>query len=82
MKYSKIDSNNKCKIYHDYIKLQQYRCAICGLHQDASEKRFCIDHDHYSGEVRGVLCFKCNWGLGMFHDSADLLMQAAKYLGR
>lgn len=50
-------------------------CMICG-----SIERLCIDHDHATGEIRGILCSKCNSGLGMFRDSVCLLEKAASYL--
>ena len=40
----------------------------------------CIDHDHESGEVRGLLCRYCNVGLGKFSDEVQLLVKAASYL--
>jgi len=50
-------------------------CVICG-----SSRRLCIDHDHVTGKIRGVLCTKCNAGLGMFEDDADRMKQAINYL--
>lgn len=53
-------------------------CAICKLKTDA----LCIDHDHDTGKVRGVLCVDCNLGLGRFKDNPDRLRGAIKYLSR
>jgi hypothetical protein len=50
-------------------------CAICG--KEAPEH---VDHSHDSGDVRGILCFNCNGGLGQFKDSVDALVNAAAYL--
>jgi hypothetical protein len=50
-------------------------CAIC-----AREDPERVDHSHDTGEVRGILCFNCNGGLGQFRDSADTLRDAASYL--
>jgi len=58
--------------------VQSGRCAICSV--PFAETRPCIDHDHDSGAVRGLLCIRCNTGLGMFGDDLDLLKRAADYL--
>ena len=55
-------------------------CGICG--DPPKEKRLCIDHDHNTGIVRGLLCHTCNTGLGMFRDSPDLMLKAIAYLAR
>lgn len=39
-----------------------------------------IDHDHETGQVRGILCFQCNSGLGKFKDSKESLLRAIEYL--
>jgi hypothetical protein len=51
-------------------------CKICGLKLEI----LCIDHNHTTGRVRGLLCGKCNSGIGFFNDNPDLLKNAAKYL--
>lgn len=53
-------------------------CAICG--GTDKKKRLAIDHDHSSGQIRGLLCGKCNASLGLFRDSVDILRSAIKYL--
>jgi len=61
-------------------RLQSGRCAICG---DPPGKRgLHLDHDHLTGIVRGLLCHRCNFGIGLFRDSEELLMRAITYLGR
>lgn len=54
---------------------QQDRCAIC-----QKEEKLCIDHCHSSGRVRGLLCHRCNSGLGYFRDNPDFLEKAILYL--
>lgn len=72
-------------IYRLY-KLQRGRCAICGARGDVQELGFkkygpfCIDHDHKTGKVRGLLCSNCNKGLGMFRDCQKFLHAAIAYL--
>lgn len=51
------------------------KCMICG-----SDKKLCIDHDHATGEVRGILCGVCNSGLGLFGDDVDKMKKAIEYL--
>lgn len=56
------------------------RCMICsGINKG---KELHIDHDHISGSVRGLLCTKCNTGLGLFNDNEELLRRAIEYLRR
>lgn len=59
---------------------QEGACAICGIPFIEDEYR--IDHNHETGEVRGLLCVACNSALGMFQDSPDVLRKAAEYLER
>lgn len=54
-------------------------CQVCGS-EDPGLKRPPIDHDHATGEVRGVLCNQCNRGVGMFRDDPWLLRRMADYL--
>lgn len=56
-------------------------CEICGK-QCGVHKNLSVDHDHDTGFVRGLLCMKCNAGIGKFGDSADLLRSALEYMER
>lgn len=66
--------------YNSLFVKQQGCCAICGKHQSEFERALYVDHDHKTGKVRGLLCHKCNVGIGMFGDNKTLLIEAAKYL--
>lgn len=55
---------------------QEGCCAIC---KDNTPKLF-VDHDHMTGEVRGLLCHYCNTGIGLFMDNPDRLKSAIQYL--
>jgi hypothetical protein len=56
-------------------------CAICKEENSLHDKLY-VDHDHLTGEVRGLLCVRCNAGIGMFLDSTERLQSAIKYLTR
>lgn len=53
-------------------------CAICG--EPPGRNRLHVDHCHESGAVRGLLCARCNQGLGFFRDDPSLLAKAMRYL--
>jgi hypothetical protein len=59
-------------------------CAICKATSPSGIKngRWHTDHDHETGEVRGILCGNCNLGLGNFKDNPSLLRSAVAYLER
>lgn len=54
---------------------QEAKCAICG-----DKTKLCVDHNHATGKVRGLLCRKCNAALGLFGDSALNLLRASAYV--
>lgn len=60
---------------------QKESCAICG-DRFTSTKNMHIDHCHKNGHVRGLLCYRCNTGLGSFRDSTKNLRAAIRYLDR
>lgn len=68
--------------YDQMLKKQRGKCAICGLPDPGQKgKKFlCIDHDHKTGKVRGLLCHRCNRGLGLLFDSIKAVEKAVKYL--
>lgn len=67
--------------HEDAVRLldaQGGRCPVCGLALMDSEAH--VDHDHDTGEVRGLLHSRCNRSIGSFHDDPEELRRAADYL--
>ena len=67
--------------YRLRLRKQRGVCAIC-QEKCKTGWRLGVDHCHTSGQVRGLLCGKCNSGLGMFKDDPERLIQAIGYLLR
>ena len=67
--------------YNEYLELQQGKCAICGT-TEYTNKDWCADHDHATNQPRGLLCGRCNAGLGYFKDNPEHLQSAINYLGK
>jgi hypothetical protein len=67
--------------YDRMLAEQGSRCAICRTDQPGSrQKLWSVDHCHASNRVRGLLCHRCNLGLGYFKDDPDRLRSAIVYL--
>jgi len=75
--------------YERYLELSEATknaCYICGdketaINSKGERRMLSVDHDHKTGEVRGLLCHRCNAGLGYFRDNQELLKVAVEYLG-
>jgi hypothetical protein len=70
--------------YAALLEAQGGACAICRKPETATYRgkvrALAVDHSPNTGEVRGLLCFRCNVGLGKFGDDAERLRAAADYL--
>lgn len=73
--------------YQKLLEDQNYACAICGK-ANANGRKLYVDHDHSCcfgskscGKcIRGLLCHKCNSGLGHFDDSVESMNKATEYI--
>lgn len=67
--------------YENMLAKQNGLCKICSAKKPGGRTRlFFIDHCHNTGKVRGLLCMRCNTGLGLFLDNPDFLKKAISYL--
>lgn len=70
--------------YNRMLEEQGNVCKIClqpeqMLHK-GNPKRLCVDHDHITGRVRGLLCQRCNTTLGRYEDNPELMKNLISYL--
>jgi len=65
--------------YWQMLTVQNNTCRICKLPFDTKRKPH-VDHCHATRKVRGLLCARCNHGLGQFKDNPAFLREAANYL--
>ena len=73
-KYGLSEEEYLCILYE-----QRGLCLLCGKPMGED---ICVDHDHETGEVRGLLHRLCNVGIGAFGDDIDMLERAIEYIRR
>ena len=67
--------------FEQLMSLQNNRCAICGTDSPGSHgNTFHVDHDHVTGKVRGLLCFRCNSSIERIDTYPDWLTKVDQYL--
>lgn len=66
--------------FQDLYDSSKGLCAICGTSEEDNGRALAIDHCHDTLKVRGLLCDRCNHGLGHFKDNPDFLNAAIEYL--
>ncbi len=81
----RLNADLKCKYgitldeYQRMLAAQGGVCAIC-KGTCPRKNRLAVDHDHSTGEVRGLLCDPCNSAIGIMEDSPERLRAAADYI--
>ena len=64
----------------DYTAMLARQGGACAICHRKSRQVLCVDHCHVSAKVRGLLCGKCNSGLGFFDENPSLMRTATAYL--
>lgn len=59
---------------------QNNMCAICGKDFSELKDNPCVDHNHNTGKIRGLLCPHCNRGIGLLQDDPTICLKAYNYL--
>lgn len=65
------------EMYLSILELQQNKCAIC---LELFGNKICVDHDHGTSKIRGLLCGPCNSALGLFGESIEILQKTINYI--
>ena len=66
--------------YDDMRMSQNFKCEICGTHEDLQTKRMSVDHCHQTKAVRKLLCGKCNMALGLVNENISILENMVNYI--
>ena len=67
----------------DLLLEAQNGCAICHTWAPVGAGRgWVVDHDHATGNIRGILCARCNSGIGFLQDSLEVCESAVRYLSK
>lgn len=64
--------------YRQKLTEQNGVCAVCN--QGPEKRKLCVDHDHESGKIRGLLCGRCNTALGSLKESVVIIQALLEYL--
>jgi len=69
--------------YDSLLKKQHDKCCLCGDPEPVDRfKYLCVDHDHRTGKLRGLLCRKCNFFVGMVEENPLIFRKVTAYLSR
>lgn len=81
-KYNTSERNRRTRYgiseneYYTLLNVQRGKCRIC----DEEHPKLLVDHCHKTNIIRGLLCAKCNTGIGMLKDSVEIVAEALRYL--
>lgn len=66
--------------FNSLLVSQNYVCAVCKLPN--SDSPLNVDHDHFTGRVRGLLCRGCNLAIGFTRENSVVMRLLADYIER
>lgn len=74
-RHLKHNYNISLEQYNELLINANFQCEICG-----SKEKLCVDHNHKTNRVRGILCLNCNFMIGISKDDIELLEKGIQYL--
>ena len=87
---SKVTHSEKARLMKSYgltlehrqimLEKQQFRCAVCNIHQDDLGQILDVDHDHETGKVREMLCWRCNRAEGLLKGNTETITKLLNYI--
>ena len=66
--------------YDTKFNSQSGNCAVCKTPQSKLKRRLAVDHNHKTGQVRGLVCISCNYIIGAIESNGHRIIPANKYL--
>ena len=82
----KLRFNLTLEEYKSMLEAQGGVCKICSMTETTKKnnsdevRMLCVDHDHNTGQVRGLLCNNCNRALGHYEATKPRAQEFEKYL--
>lgn len=76
----KVKYNLTLENYNNILTKQNFCCGLCKRHISEFSRRFCVDHNHITGKVRGLLCVRCNVSVGSLLDTPESIQNVLKYV--
>lgn len=81
--YLKRKYNVTVEWFEEQLDRQNGKCMICGTTEGGGKSSTLhVDHNHETGQIRGLLCQPCNTGLGLFKENTELLEKAIHYVNK
>lgn len=68
--------------YNELLEKQNHRCFVCQKHENEFKTRLAVDHDHVTGEIRGLLCNYCNHRVVGRNRNPDIMKRVYEYLSQ
>jgi hypothetical protein len=64
----------------ELLRAYNNQCAVCFQSEKYETRRLCIDHNHMTNQIRGILCNNCNRALGLLGDSIPNIKNLLSYM--
>ena len=83
-KWGMVNKDGSHFTHRDYnaaFLVQAGKCYLCDRHQSEFKQRLAADHNHATGQFRGLLCLHCNWRVGILEDK-EFCARATIYIAR